>query len=120
MKALANRLLMIFVSPTEVFDEVIASPPNLANWRVPTLLICLVATLVFIISNNRGSFPESSQPGLLTSAQKDLFVGFWPIISTLTVSGVAVIGSVWSAFVLWFISRFFLKVHVPKGKILEV
>jgi len=57
---------------------------------------------------------------LLTSAQKDLFVGFWPIISTLTVSGVSVIGSVWSAFVLWFISRFFLKVHVPKGKILEV
>jgi len=123
MKALANRLLMIFVSPTEVFDEVITSPPNLANWRVPTLLVCLVATVVLITTNNPdpvGSFSESSQPGLLTPAQKDLFGSFWPMVSTLTVFGAAVIGSVWSAFVLWFISRFFLKVRVPPGKILEV
>jgi hypothetical protein len=42
------------------------------------------------------------------------------MVSTLTVCGAAVVGSLWSAFVLWFISRFFLKVRVPAAKILEV
>lgn len=35
---LGSRLVNIFVSPSEVFDEVKASPPQPANWLVP--LIC--------------------------------------------------------------------------------
>ena len=40
------RLLNMWVSPSEVFDEVLAAPPRLANWLAPTLLVCLASLLL--------------------------------------------------------------------------
>jgi hypothetical protein len=36
--SLGNRLMNMFIAPTEVFDEAKASPPNALNWVVPMIL----------------------------------------------------------------------------------
>ena len=44
----------------------------------------------------------------------------WPLISSLAVCFAALAGTTWSAFVLWFIGRVFLKVRFSYLKALEV
>ena len=46
--------------------------------------------------------------------------GAWPLVSSLTVCLAAFAGTFWSAFVLWFIGRVFLKVRFSYAKTLEV
>src|SRR5712664_1186675 len=112
-----EKLLNLFVSPTDVFDEVIASPPNLANWRIPTLLACLLT----IISLQLGNLPTQSsasihhlaQSGAISAAQAQALAGAWPLLSALLVSIATFAGSCWSALILWLISRILLKVHFP-------
>jgi hypothetical protein len=119
-----EKLLNIFVSPTDVFDEVIASPANLANWRIPTLLACLVT----IISLQLGNLPTQSsdtihhlaQAGTISAAQAQALAGAWPILSALLVCAATFAGSCWSALVLWFIGSAFLKVRFPYIKALEI
>src|ERR1700722_20094016 len=55
--SLGNRLMNVFVSPSEVFDEVKVSPPNAANWWVPLTLI-IIAGIVF-------AMVVFSQPGVI-------------------------------------------------------
>jgi hypothetical protein len=119
-----QKLLNIFISPSDVFDEVISSPPNLANWRVPTLLVCLAT----IISLQTGNLPTQSsvtiqiltQSGRLSIAQAHALAGVWPILSALLVCTAIFVGTCWSAFVLWFMVRIFLKVQFPYLKALEI
>ncbi len=119
-----EKLLNLFVSPTDVFDEVIASPPNLANWRIPTLLACLLT----IISLQLGNLPTQSsasihhlaQSGAISAAQAQALAGAWPLLSALLVSIATFAGSCWSALILWLISRILLKVHFPYLKALEI
>lgn len=40
--SLGARMINVFATPADVFDEVKASPPRTANWLVPTLLAMLV------------------------------------------------------------------------------
>jgi len=40
--SLGARMLNVFATPADVFDEVKVSPPRTANWLVPTLLATLV------------------------------------------------------------------------------
>src|SRR3954447_21710061 len=48
--SLFSRMLNVFVSPTEVFDEVKAGPPRHSNWVFPLILaIVLGAIAIFII-----------------------------------------------------------------------
>ena len=116
------KLLNIFVSPTDVFDEIIASPPNLANWRIPTLLVCLAS----IISLHMGPFSAESsihrlaQVGTNSDAQTHALAGTWPLTSALSVCLATLCGSLWSAFVLWYVGRTFLKVNFPYVKALEI
>jgi hypothetical protein len=119
-----QRLINIFVSPSDVFDEVIASPPNLANWRIPTLFVCLAT----IISLHTGSFPAQSSDtiyrptaaGTISAAQAQALAGAWPLLSAFLVCLAIFAGTGWSAFVLWFIGRVFLKVRFPYLKALEI
>ena len=46
--------------------------------------------------------------------------GAWPLVSSLSVCLAAFAGTIWSAFVLWFIGRVFLKVRFSYLKTLEV
>jgi hypothetical protein len=119
-----EKLLNIFVSPTDVFDEVIASPPNLANWRIPTLLVCL-AGIVAIRTGNSHEQPAATirnltDAGTISVAQAQALTGLWPLLSSLLICLAAFGGTCWSAFVLWFIGRVFLKVRFPYPKALEI
>jgi Yip1 domain len=122
--SLRQKLFNIFVSPSDVFDEVIASAPNLANWRIPTLFVCLAT----IISLQTGSFAVQSSDtihhltaaGTISAAQAQALAGAWPLLSALLVCLATFAGTCCSAFVLWFIGRAFLKVRFPYLKALEI
>jgi hypothetical protein len=119
-----EKLFNIFVSPTDVFDEVIASPRNLANWRVPTLLVCLAGIVSLQTRNFRAQSAATIsgllQAGTISDAQAHALAGLWPILSALLVCAGAFGGTCWSAAVLWFIGRMFLKVRFSYSKALEI
>jgi hypothetical protein len=115
-----EKLLNIFVFPSEVFDEVIASPTNLANWRIPTLLACLATIISIQLGNSPAQFSASSQRGTLSAGQAQAFAGTWPLLSALLVCIATFAGTCWSAFILWLMGRLFLKVRFPYFKALEI
>ena len=53
--SLAARLMNVFASPAEVFDEIKAASPATANWLVPTILLAIVAVLSALVI---GANPE--------------------------------------------------------------
>jgi Yip1 domain. len=122
--SLRQKLLNIFVSPSDVFDEVIESPRNLANWRIPTLLVCLVTVVSLQLGNSPTQHSATlnylTQTGTISVAQAQALAGTWPLLSALLVFLATFAGTCWSAFVLWFIGRMFLKVHFPYLKALEI
>jgi hypothetical protein len=99
----AARMLNVMACPGDVFDEVMRSPVNLANWRAPTLLVCLTGILALPLRLR-----------LETSASA------WPLAGSFVIIAAAVAGSIWSAFVLWVIARFFLGARVSFFKAIEV
>jgi hypothetical protein len=118
------NLLDIFVSPGDLFDEIIAAPLNLANWRVPTLLVCFVTIisvqLAIPSAQSAVTIHNLPEAGTLSTAQTQAFAGAWPLLSALFICATTFAGTCWAAFVLWFIGRFFLKVRFPYFKALEV
>jgi hypothetical protein len=120
--SLREKLFNIFVSPTDVFDEVIASPLNLANWRIPTLLVCLVTIISVGISPTQSSatINRLTQSGAISGAQAQALAGAWPLLSALLVCIATFAGTCWSALVLWLMGRIFLKVRFPYLKALEI
>jgi hypothetical protein len=114
----AQRLLNIFVTPGEVFDEVVAAPTDLWNWRVPMLLVTLAGiVLLQFATPHPNPLPIPWGEGGNAHAELD---GGWPLVSSLVVCLAVFAGSVWSAFVLWLMGRVFLKVRFPYLKALEV
>src|ERR1039457_507501 len=99
--SLPSKLLSIFACPGDVFEEVAASPPRLANWLLPTLLVG-VASL------------------LLVAAQASAVSGHVDRFSAVAVWVGAFAGTFWSALLLWFIGRVFLKTRFSYWKALEV
>src|SRR5438477_435511 len=122
--SVCERLINIFVSPSDVFDEVILSPRNLANWRIPTLLVCLATILSLQLGNSptqySTTFDHLTQSGTISVAQAQALAGAWPVLSAFVVCIAIFAGTFWSAFVLWFIGRMFLKVRFPYVKALEI
>jgi hypothetical protein len=113
----------ILACPGEVFEQVVSGPRQLANWRVPTLLVVL-AGIISIQCGALGAHFDATlrQGGAVPDpvGQNDLVAGFWPIVSAAGISVAAFGGSIWSAFVLWFIGRVFLKARFSWLKTLEV
>jgi len=124
LTSIREKLFNIFISPTDVFDEVIASPPNLANWRIPTLLACLANIISLQLVNSPGQSSAAihrlTETGTLSPAQAQALAGAWPILSASLVCVATIVGTCWSAFALWFIGRMFLKVRFPYAKALEI
>jgi hypothetical protein len=122
--SIRQKLLNIFVSPTDVFDEIIASPSNLANWRVPTLLVCLASIISLQIgplgADSASAIHHLAQAPIISPAQTHALAGTWPLMSALSVCLATLSGTFWSAFVLWFIGHTFLKVSFPYLKALEI
>lgn len=121
--SLWEKLLNTLVSPGEVFDEVIAAPRTLANWRAPTLLLCLAGIISLQISNGEHTevaIRQLAGTSAATKAQAEMLSGGWPLVASLTVCLTVFAGTMWSAFVLWFMGRVFLKVRFSYLKALEV
>jgi hypothetical protein len=122
--SLSTKLLNIFVSPGDVFDEVVATPPNSANWRVPTLLVILTGIILLRVTTPEAhsvtAFQQALEPGTVSAAQTEAVAGGWPLVASLAVCVSAVAGTFWSAFVLWLIGRLFLKTRFPFLKAVEV
>ena len=123
-RSLGAKLLDIFVSPGEVFDEVVASKRNLANWRVPTLLACLTGVVLLQAASPAAqtvaAIEELIQGKIVSVAQGQKMLGGWQVLSILTTCFGTFVGTIWSAFVIWFIGRVFLKSRFPFLKALEV
>jgi len=115
------RLFDVLVSPGEVFDEVLAAPPRLANWLLPTLLVALTSLILLAAGGNEGpsvsAQSEALDPGL---AQAGTHSGDWQRVSAVATCVGAFVGTFWSAFLLWLIGRIFLRARFSYLKALEV
>src|SRR5262249_44645476 len=107
------KLLNVFVCPGEVFDEIMGARSRAANWRVPTLLVCLSGIVLLLVSASQGGASDVFGPvapsGQITLAQAQELAGLRPLISGLAICFSAFVGTFWSAFVIWFMGRVFLK-----------
>ena len=122
--SLGGKLVNIFVCPGDVFDELVGAPSQAANWRIPTLLVCLSGIVLLLVVASQGGTSEVFGPvvptGQITLAQAQELAGLRPLISGLAICFSAFVGTFWSAFVLWFIGRVFLKTRFAYVKSLEV
>ncbi len=111
----------MLVSPGEVFAEVLSAPPRLANWLVPTLLVA-VASLVLLGAASRedGLRPNTVEALDAAAAQTEPGPADWQRVSAVATCIAASAGTFWSAFVLWFIGRAFLRARFSFLKAVEV
>jgi hypothetical protein len=120
---LSEKLPNIFVCPGEVFDGVIAAPPAMVNWRLPTLFVCLAGIVLLQMTTASGqgdALAQLASAATLSQEQREMLAGVWPLVSSLSVCLAAFAGTLWSAFVLWFIGRVFLQARFSYLKTLEV
>jgi hypothetical protein len=101
-RSISARMLNVLATPGEVFDQVIAAPLDMANWRAPMLLTCLAGLMAFY-----------GRPDRSWGAGE-------PLAGSLVVLGATIGGSVWTAVVLWLIGRFCLKVRFSFRKTFEI
>src|SRR2546426_1400864 len=99
---LRAKLVNIFVCPSEVFEEIAASPHKAANWSIPTVLVSLTGVVSIFISSANDLEAAQARAAVLT-----VILATW-------------IGTIWSALVLSFIGRVFLKVQFSFVKAFEV
>jgi len=121
---LVEKLLNIFVSPGEVFEEIVSSPTTLARWLAPLLFVCFTGVISLLVTPTgepgAGEVRQAEfvEPGAIASSG----VGkpFYLALSTLTVVTSALVGTFGSATVLWLIGRVFLKTRFSYFTTLEV
>jgi hypothetical protein len=122
--SLAAKLLNIFVSPSDVFDEVIATPLRSTNWIVPTFLVALASLFLLSVGTTQEQTSAAVQhlieAGRISANDANAINSHWFLISIIGVCGAALIGTLWSALIIWGVARIFLKVVVSFQKVLEV
>jgi hypothetical protein len=118
------KLLNLFVCPSVVFDEVSGGPGHPANWLVPSALVCLSGLLVLEATTNAertaATLGQLVSAGKITQELASTLTAHWQLISGAATFLGSFVGTFWSAFVLWFIGRVFLKSRFPFTKALEV
>ncbi len=133
---LYERCLNIFVSPGEVFEEVVASPRSTADWRLPVLLNCLAGIVLFLVVAARSPVlqgPDGERLSRLTSSVSANPPGaaaatfgdagseaLARLVGPLAIVAVNFAGTFWSALVLWLVGRLFLKTRFPFLKTVEI
>lgn len=139
--SLAGKLLNVIAAPGEVFDEIKAAPPSVANWLVPVLIYAVVGVIsVFVLFSQPAiqqtirdqqvkALDQRVQQGKMTQAQEDQALQV--VDKFMGPKMLAVFGSVGLVFysfaslfgwalVLWLLGRWFLKTRFDYLKILEV
>src|SRR5438552_74878 len=121
---LVEKLLNIFVSPDEVFEEVVASPPTPACWLVPLLFVCLTGIISLLVMPARelgaGEVRQLVESDASVSTEIGKLSHHGSELAILTVATSAFAGTFWSTSVLWLVGRVFLKTRFPFLKTLEV
>src|SRR5437867_8820713 len=124
MTTLTQKLLNIFASPGDVFEEVAVSPPTAVCWLVPMLFVCLTAIISLRVmpASEWGAAQVRQLAEPDTSASSDIGkpVRHDSAVAILTVAASAIAGTLWSTSVLWLIGRVFLKTRFSFFKTLEV
>lgn len=123
--SLPAKLLNVFVYPTEVFDEVLAAPPRASVWVVPTLLVWVASLFLIPVSSNQEQISAGvhrliDAGSLSSTTYNEAMAALWVPISLAIACVSAVVGTVWTASVLWGIGRLFLKVPVSFSKTLQI
>ena len=139
--SLLARLLNVFATPGEVFEEVKNSGPSTANWLVPVLLSALVGVFSCLVIFSQPAiiqemremqakrFDDQVKAGKMTqeqadkvSAATDKYLG--PTLLKISGSIGAIVASVvrvfWWALILWLLGRWFLKARFSYVKTVEV
>jgi len=110
---LTAMLVNIFVSPSEVFDEIRVEPIRPAAWIVPVVMVSLGSLLLLVATTPSDQMSAAAGPATMGAKN-------WVFVSVVIVLVSALVGTIWSALVLWGIGRMCLKVAVPLLKTLEV
>jgi hypothetical protein len=121
--SLSERLLNVLVSPGDVFNEVIATPRDTTNWRAPTLIVCLAGIISLQIGHGEytaSTVRQLAEAGAASKTQVETLAAGWPLVSSLLSCLTVFAGTFWSAFVLWFMGRLFLRVRFSYLKTLEI
>jgi hypothetical protein len=135
--SLPARLLNVFAVPGEVFGELKTAPAAFSNWLVPAVFGAVIGVIsVFIVLSQptiQQQFRERqtkiiedrAKSGKMTPQEVDLAEKLTgPTFLKFAGGAGAVLGSFgslfWWAFILWLLSRAFLKAQVSFSKALEV
>ncbi len=139
--SLAARLLNVFAVPGEVFGDVKSAPASTSNWLIPVIcsaVIGVISALIIFSQPNvvqqlkeqqAKAMDQQVQAGKLTRAQADQmlsvmekFAGpmFLKVAGSIGAVVVSVVHVIWWGFVLWLLSKMFLKISIPFVKALEV
>ncbi len=139
--SLPEKLLNVLVSPVELFDELACLPARLTTWVVPTLLVCLTSALLVrpapipesaplpppganAVSAEgetpASAFGDSSSEPMPAETPRLTGPGVGGLVVVALNCAAILVATGWSAFVLWFIGRVFLRTHFPFGKAIEV
>jgi hypothetical protein len=121
--SLGSKLVNVFATPGSVFEEIVANRANLANWIVPTALVALCGVVTLNASTDLDAIglaiTRLVEAGTLTQSQATSLNGQWKIVSRVAILIAPFAGSIWSAFVLWFTGKVFLKSRFAFHKALE-
>lgn len=135
------KLFNVFAVPGEVFAEIKAAHVSVANWLVPVLMAALLgivsSLIIFSQPNIQQQLKEQQakamdqrvKAGKMTQAQADQALAV--VDKFMGPTALKIFGSVgavftnfirlfWWAFILWLFGRWFLKVPVGYGKMMEV
>jgi Yip1 domain/Protein of unknown function (DUF2680) len=139
--SLGARLLNVFATPGEVFEDVRRSTTTASNWLVPALVMGFIGVIsAFIIfsqpaivqqihEQQQAMVDKSVKAGKMTQAQADQAVAAMekfsgPSVMKITGSIAAVfasfVGVFWWALVLWLIGRVCFRVNLSYLKMAEV
>lgn len=138
---LASRMTDVFISPSEVFDEVKASPPNHANWIGPLVAAIIVGIVYVMVVFSQPAvlqtmkdaqdkkFEHMVAKGRLTQdaadkARENLEKFFTPEVLKTVWIGITMVGNLiflfLTAAVLWLIGRFAFRAYFNYMQSVEV
>jgi len=134
--SLGARLLNVFATPGEVFEDVKTAPPSVANWLLPALLFALISVLSAVVIFSQPAIQQKMreeqakgmdklvQAGKLNRADADRaleMVGRFTLpVLIVTMPIVSFVRVFWWGLVLWLLGLWFLKVRFQFLKALEV
>ena len=137
----AARLMNVFATPGEVFQDVKTAPASAATWLVPVVLFILVGVLSVLVifsqpaivqqvrEQREKAIEQQVKAGKITQAKADQYTAafdkfmgptMFKLFGSVGVVFAGFVRVIWWAFILWLLGRWVLRVHLDFKKTLEV